>query len=68
MTEPTWPLLRANGYLYGSYQRELQSPLILEGSFDQEIRLQLRGGKVSSRMGGGCLQSRVADLPEYLQP
>ena len=43
-------------------------PLILEGSFDQEIRLQLRGGKVSSRMGGSCLQSRVADLPEYLQP
>lgn len=49
MATPTsWPLpLQIHSYFYGTQKSELQSPLKINGNFDQPIRLRIRIGTVS---------------------
>jgi len=47
MSQPTWPLPKTAGFLYGPGKPEFRSPLRLEGDFTQPIRLRMRLGTVS---------------------
>ena len=49
--EPTWPRSQIldTPYLYGTFKPELQSPLVLQGSFPAGTRLELVVGTVSTQ-------------------
>jgi aryl-phospho-beta-D-glucosidase BglC (GH1 family) len=49
MAEPVWPLPDAPGFLYGPMQPDYQSPMVIEGDFDQALTLRLHVGTVSNR-------------------
>ena len=41
---PKWPVVTAVGMLYGTSKPDLQTPLVIDGPFDQSTRLRLRVG------------------------
>lgn len=48
--EPTWPIVRIAGYLYGPVKKEFAADLVLEGPLPAGAEVSLRLDRISGRM------------------
>ncbi len=47
--EPTWPMLKIGGYLYGTAKPEYKSPLVIQGQFQAKTEIAIKVNRLSVR-------------------